>query len=163
MLEIIGPDSTILEVGSGPGWDADYIESFGMHVKRTDITTGFREIQLERGKQITSLNILTDNFGGPYDGVVALCVLLNIDRNQVESVITKVAQCLRRGGVFLVSIREGDGELWERSERSGEYHVVLWKDKDFRKALAGLGLNVHWQTRSTDSDGNWLTYLAVKN
>jgi protein-L-isoaspartate O-methyltransferase len=32
---------TVLELGSGPGRDADYLESRGAHVVRTDATPGF--------------------------------------------------------------------------------------------------------------------------
>jgi SAM-dependent methyltransferase len=162
MKTAIGESTTILEIGSGPGWDADFIESLGLNIKRTDATLSFRQFQEERGKQVDPLNILTDRIDGRYDGVMAMCVLLNIDRGSTSSVLTAIARSLRTNGAFLVSIREGKGELWERSDTSGDYHVVLWEDQEFRKMLINAGLNVNWHARSFDEDGTWLTYLAIK-
>lgn len=162
MVDIVQPGGTILEVGSGQGWDADFVESFGVTVRRTDVTKAFRDFQTERGKHVEPLDILTDDFGGPYDGVMAMCVFLNIDRDSTDQVLHKVAEALRPDGAFLVSVREGDGELWERGEVSGDYHVVLWSRDEFTERLAAAGLRIEWSRRAVDSDGPWLTFLARK-
>lgn len=156
----IVPAGTILEVGSGPGWDADFAESLGLTVRRTDITEEFREFQKERGKAIDRLDILTDDFGGPYDGVVALYVLQHIDRTQIATVLKKVQQALKPNGGFLVSFREGEGELWEPSQISGDYHTVLWSEADFVTQLNAVGLKVIWSERDTESEENWVNLLA---
>jgi SAM-dependent methyltransferase len=161
-LAAIAVNGTILEVGSGPGWDADFAESLGLTVRRTDVTQAFREFQTERGKAVEPLDILVDEFGGPYDGVVALYVLQHIDRDQMVSILGKVSQALKTGGVFLVSLREGEGDIWERSQKSGDYHVVLWDEADFVNSLAAAGLQVLWTERDTDNDGDWLVLLTQK-
>jgi 2-polyprenyl-3-methyl-5-hydroxy-6-metoxy-1,4-benzoquinol methylase len=161
-LAAIVSNGTILEVGSGPGWDADFAESLGLTVRRTDVTQTFREFQTERGKAVEPLDILVDEFGGPYDGVVALYVLQHIDRDQMGSVLGKVSQALKTNGVFLVSLREGEGDIWERSQKSGDYHVVLWSEANFIHSLAEAGLQVLWTERDADNDGDWLVLLAQK-
>ncbi|MCW2749117.1 MAG: methyltransferase type 12, partial [Aeromicrobium sp.] len=35
------PAGHVLEIGSGPGWDADALEKAGLTVRRTDITLAF--------------------------------------------------------------------------------------------------------------------------
>jgi hypothetical protein len=50
----------ILEIGSGPGWDADFLEELGVRVRRTDVTAAFRNLQAERGRQVDALDVLTD-------------------------------------------------------------------------------------------------------
>jgi len=149
----------VLEVGSGPGWDADALEALGVSVRRTDVTQAFREFQAERGRQIEALDLLTDNLGGPYDGVMALCVLLHVERELVEGILARVSGALRPGGSFLVSLRLGEGELWETGE-SGAYRVVLWDEAAFLRGLAAAGFEVVWQARALDGDGDWLTVLA---
>lgn len=160
LAEIVPKGGEILEVGSGPGWDADFAETLGFKMQRTDVTEAFRKIQQERGKVVRSLDVLLDDFGGPYDAVMAMCVLLNVGRDQAELVLLKVTDALRPGGCFLVSIREGEGHLWERSDVSGDYYVVLWTHESFVKYLASAGLKVEWHSRSVESDGPWLTFLA---
>lgn len=157
-------DSTVLELGSGPGWDADFVESLGPAVRRTDVTQAFVDFQVERGKQADHLDAITGEYGGPYDAVVALCVLIHIDRELTSGVLAKVAGALRPGGSFLVSLREGVGDLWERGSSGNRYHVVLWDEASFGAELAAVGLHSRWSARSLEGDGNpWLTVLATKN
>lgn len=153
----------VLELGSGPGWDADFVESFGPSVRRTDVTRAFVEFQQERGKVAEILDAITDEYGGPYDAVLALCVLIHIERDDTGPVLAKVASALRPGGSFLVSVREGVGEQWEVGESGNRYHVVFWDGDDFQARLASVGLEVRWTARSLeDADEPWLTVLATK-
>ena len=156
-MSAVGPNATILEVGSGPGRDADFLESLGARVRRTDATQAFLDIQAARGKQAEYLNLLTDELGGPYDGVAALCVLIHIDRAHIDRVLAKVAGALRPGGAFVVSMREGSGET------TGAYHTILWQRDAFAATLERAGLRVTWEHRNTGRDTDiWLTFLAVR-
>ncbi|HJU40757.1 MAG TPA: hypothetical protein VJ724_14400, partial [Tahibacter sp.] len=38
LMDVVKPGAQILEVGSGAGRDADFVESLGAHVRRTDAT-----------------------------------------------------------------------------------------------------------------------------
>ncbi|MEO5820679.1 MAG: methyltransferase [Vicinamibacteraceae bacterium] len=148
----------ILEIGSGPGREADFLESLGLRVRRTDATRAFLALQARRGKRGTLLNVLTDRLGGPYDGILAMCVLIHVDRDHTDLVLRKIARALRRRGVFLVSVRRGRGET------TGDYHTIYWQRPAFAARLEAAGLRVTWQARSVDSDGDpWLTFLAVKS
>jgi SAM-dependent methyltransferase len=150
-----GPD--VLEIGSGPGRDADYLESLGVRVLRTDATRAFLELQAARGKRGRLLNVITDELGGPYDGVVALCVLIHVGKDQTDGVLAKIFAALRAGGAFLVSVRDGEGETF------GAYHMVYWRRDEFAVRLEVAGFGVEWDEFSTDVDGDdWLTFLARK-
>lgn len=163
LVVAVPQDAQILELGSGPGWDADFVESFGPTVRRTDITRAFIDLQRGRGKQAEVLDAIYAQYGGPYDAVLALCVLLHIERDDTDRVLAKVAAALRPGGSFLVSVREGVGEQWEVGESGNRYHVVFWDGDDFRARLASVGLTVTWTARSLeDADEPWLTVLATK-
>lgn len=157
LAEIAGPGGHVLEVGSGPGRDADFLETLGLAVRRTDATRRFIELQTARGKNAELLNIITDEFGGPYDGVVALYVLFHIPREQIDRVLAKVAASLRPGGAFLVSMREGTGEI------AGKYHTVCWRRDEFAARLDAAGLATISKAFSVDSDGvPWNTFLTGK-
>jgi SAM-dependent methyltransferase len=158
----LAPRGHVLEIGSGPGWDADVLEAHGAIVRRTDITKSFLAFQQERGKAAEHLDVIADGLGGPYDGIVALYVLHHIDRSLVDAILHKVAGALRPGGIFLVSLREGTGERCERGADSGVYHVTLWQLAAFKRRLKAAGLSVEWNVASTDAEGNWMTLLAKK-
>lgn len=154
----VGTDGQILEIGSGAGREADFLEDLGLHVRRTDATRRFLEIQAARGKQADLLDVVADELGGPYDAVVALCVLFYVRRAEIEAVLGKVAQSLRPGGVFLVSMRHGDGE------KNGEYQTVLWRRDDFARLLEDAGMAVVWDefAVNTGNGEEWISFLAVK-
>jgi SAM-dependent methyltransferase len=150
--------AAILEVGSGTGRDADYLEAFGFDVRRTDATEAFLQIQADRGKHADRLDLIDDDLGGPYNAVVAMCVLIHIDPRLIDDVLAKIRTSLVPGGSFLVSMREGVGE--EGSEE-GTWYTTLWSSDDFEARLRDIGFHVSWTSRHEDGDGDiWLTYLA---
>jgi predicted TPR repeat methyltransferase len=82
--------------------------------------------------------VIADDLGGPYDAVLAMCVLMRVGRGQIDAVLRKVAGALRPGGAFLVSVREGSGEV------SGDYHTCFWSRAGFAERLAAAGLRLAW-------------------
>ena len=88
------PDAPILEIGSGVGRDANWLEARGTHVRRTDATPEFREIQRERGHHVDLLNVVSDDLGGPYGGALAMAVLMHIPRTSIGDVLAKLAASL---------------------------------------------------------------------
>lgn len=155
MAKRVPPGGLVLEVGSGPGRDADFVESLGSKVRRTDATQAFLDLQAERGKHGDRLNLLSDRLGGPYDAILAMCVLIHIDRAHTDGVLRKVTRALRPGGGFLVSVREGTGET------PGNFHMTYWTRTAFVARLDRAGLKVEWDGRRVDSDRDtWLTFLA---
>jgi len=104
------PDAPILEIGSGVGRDANWLEARGTHVRRTDATPEFREIQRERGHHVDLLNVVSDDLGGPYGGALAMAVLMHIPRTSIGDVLAKLAASLLAGAPLLVCTREGAGD-----------------------------------------------------
>lgn len=158
IAEEVGPNGRVLEIGSGPGWEADYIEQHGATVFRTDATERFLEIQAERGKTAHKLNIISDPLDGPFDAIVALCVLIHVPRESVDSVLSKIAAALRTGGCLFVSMRDGEDET------CGDFHTVYWGREPFATRLELAGFRIDWYERSVDVDGDvWHSYLARRS
>ncbi|RFB88385.1 methyltransferase type 12 [Rhizobium leguminosarum bv. trifolii] len=150
-----GQGGRVLEIGSGPGWDADFLETQGVFVRRTDATRRFLELQAAGGKAGEFLNVITDDLGGPYDAVIALCVLIHVPRDQTGHVLEKIAAALRPGGVFLVTMRDGDGET------SGAYHMTYWRRDDFALCIKAAGLDLEWDAyRMGRNNEAWNTFYA---
>ncbi len=110
LRDAIGDNPLVLEIGSGPGRDADHLESLGLRVRRTDAARAFAELQAERGRRVDVLDVTADPLGGPYGGVLALCVLMHVDRDAIDGVLARIAAALEPAGPFLVSVRDGHGD-----------------------------------------------------
>ena len=158
------PAGHVLEIGSGPGWDADALEDAGMTVRRTDITQSFIESQRARGKEADRLDVINDDLGGPYDAVVTLHVLQHVEPSDLPAVLAKVAGALRPGGRFLVSIPLGEGAGWEVGDSGRRYYRALWTEAEFVAALTQAGLEPEWTERAVhDEETGWLCLLAQRN
>lgn len=162
LLKLVPPGSRLLEIGSGPGWDADWLEERGLAVRRTDGADSFVQFQAGRGHRAERLDVIRDPLGGPYDGVVALHVLQHVEREALPSVLAGIAAAIRDGGVFLLALREGQGETAEIGSKGNEYYVALWPRSEIIAILAALGLDLRWSHSFEGREGRWLTALFRK-
>lgn len=155
------PAGDVLEIGSGPGWDADRLENAGLRVRRTDVTQAFIDLQRARGKKIDRLDVIHDNLGGPYDAVVMLHVLQHVEPEDLSPVLGKVLGALRPAGQFLVSIPRGHGSGWEVGESGRSYYRALRTTEQFLEALRGAGFTPVWTDQSPEDHG-WLAVMAER-
>jgi hypothetical protein len=155
----VGRGGRVLEVASGPGWDADRLDAMGVLVRRTDASDGFIAVQRERGKTVDRLDLITGDLGGPWDGVVALYVIQHLGRELADAAIGRMAGALRPGGTLLMSFQEGEGER-TTAEASGTYQVVRWREADMVDCLTRHGLVVAWRSSFDGREGVWITVVA---
>ncbi len=161
-LEVVPARGLVLEIGSGPGWDADWLERHGLPVRRTDASMSFIEIQAARGAKAELLDVVTNDLGGPYVGLMARYVFQHIERSRLPGVLAKISTAIFEGGAFLFSLREGREELIEPGSDGRSYYIAEWTKPELDKILSGLGFRENWSESSEDADGKWLTILTVK-
>ena len=133
-----------------------------MRVRRTDATAAFIEIQKARGASAELLDVITDDLGGPYAGVIAQYVFQHVDRSRLPDVLARIAKVIVDGGALLLTLREGRSDLIEHGSSGGVYYVAEWAKPDLDEILCGLGFCECWSTSSEDAEGRWLTILAGK-
>ncbi|MBN9363669.1 MULTISPECIES: methyltransferase domain-containing protein [unclassified Devosia] len=160
LAQAVPVGAKMLEVGSGPGWDADYLEAMGFSIRRTDAAPSFVAMQRERGKTAEILDLISAELGGPYDAVLVLYVLQHIDAPLLPGVLRKLASCLSAAGCVLLTYRVGEGTVSEHGEISGDYHSTLWSHEAFGAALQSAGLQPEWERRTSDEDGDWCAILG---
>ncbi len=108
------------------------------------------------------LDAIADDFGGPYDAVVAIAVLQHVPPEDLSRVLSKVAASLRPSGRFLVAVPLGHGSDWEVGESGHRYFRALWTEDEFVAALTTAGFEPDWTERSGDApDSGWLTVMAL--
>ncbi|HEX5086758.1 MAG TPA: class I SAM-dependent methyltransferase [Nocardioides sp.] len=165
----VGDGGAVLEIGSGGGRDAAALEKRGLTVRRSDISPGFVELMRNRGYDADVLDPLTDDLvderHGPYDGVWACACLLHVAREDVPTVLTRLAGATRVGGVLGMSLKEGDGEEWStHGHVRGPRRFVYWREAPLGTALEDAGWRVHEINHRTTSNGQpWLVTRAVRS
>jgi hypothetical protein len=145
LADVMAPSTRVLEIGSGPGWDADHLESLGIDVHRTDAAAAFCEFQAGRGKRCDRLDLLTDRIEERYGGALMLCVLQHFDA----------------GGPLLLMYPEGEGEHREHGA-AGDYRTWRWPTDAMDARLARAGFAVDWDTMIDGRGGLWRTVLTQK-
>lgn len=151
--------ATVLEVGSGPGWDADWLEQAGLTVRRTDATEAFLAFQKQRGKTAGYLDVVRGPIDGSYDAILAMYVFQHVGQQQLPAVLGKVSAALRAGGHLFFTILEGTGEVLETSTEGRQYHIARWRKDALESLLASLGMRLAWSDIREDSEGRWLALL----
>ena len=149
----------MLEIGSGPGWDADYLEGHGVPVIRTDATPAFVSLLRAAGHNARLLDARTDPLGGPYQGILANAVLHHLNRDQFEDVLRRARTAVAASGILGFTVKEGHGAAWSEHKLGLPRHFTYWQEPAVRAALHRAG----WPDASichVASRDNWLYVLA---
>ena len=131
-------------------------------MRRTDVTPGFVELMRSRGYDADVLDPLTDELGGPYDGVWASACLLHVARGDLPVVLRRLAAATRAGGVLALSLKEGDGEGWStHGHVQAPRRFVYWREEPLRAVLEAAGWRVEQVIREVGTTGQpWLAIRA---
>ena len=164
-----GPGARILEIGSGGGRDARALEAEGLSVRRTDVSQGFVDLMRAEGYAADVLDPLTDDLadperpGTPYDGVWANACLLHVDRADLPTVLRRLADATRPGGVLRCSLKEGDGAEWStHGHVAGPRRFTYWRAEPLAAVVRGAGWDVESveQYLGTLGEQTWLDVTA---
>ena len=151
----------LLELGSGPGRDASYLERRGVQVTRSDATRAFVERLRAAGQHARLLDIRHDDLGGPYDAVLANAVLLHLSRDQFRHAMRRVRQAVTPAGLLAITLKEGDGEQWSTVKLGRPRHFTYWREPALRQALQDTGWAVTFLAHVPGRTDQWLHVIAV--
>lgn len=166
----VSPGARVLEIGSGPGRDAALLEGAGLRVRRTDVTPAFVEMMRADGYDADRVDPLSDDLadpaapGTPYDAVWANACLLHVDRDDLPTVVARLADATRPGGLLYASLKEGDGESWSvHGHVSSPRHFTYWREDPLRAVLDRGGWTVEHVAHGDGRLGaRWLEVLATR-
>jgi SAM-dependent methyltransferase len=165
-VEALGGTGRILEIGSGSGRDARELERRGLSVRCTDVAQGFVDLLRADGFRADRLDPLTDELADPehpdtpYDGVWSCACLFHVMRDDLATVLGRLAGATRSGGRIHASFKEGDGEIRSTSGTTiapQRYTDTLWREPDLRSRFAVAG----WVVDAVSSHGD-TPWLAVR-
>jgi hypothetical protein len=142
--------------GSGTGRDADLLEARGVRIHRTEVAPGFIALQAERGRTVHTLDVVRDDLGGPYGGVLAVAVLMHVPRAELAGVLRRITAALLPGGTLFVCTREGQGDAPPPAA------MAFYARDEFIKHLEEAGLTPVWDdVHGGEDDESWITVAAT--
>lgn len=150
----------VLELGSGPGWDADHLEQTGVRVIRSDATAEFVALLRAAGHEVRSIDIRHDEFGGPYPGVFADAVLLHLSRDEFAQALRRCHAAVVPGGVLGLTLKEGDGDEWTTEKIDQPRFFTYWRESALRAQLIDAGWEVVEVERTVGRRASWLLVIA---
>jgi SAM-dependent methyltransferase len=159
LVELV-ENGCVLELGSGPGRDADYLEGKGVRVIRTDGAASFVAMMRSKGHDARQLDIRTDAFGGPHDAVLADAVLLHLTQDQLESVLRRLRAAIRDGGLLAFTVKKGTGAGWSTEKLGRPRYFVYWQEQALRETLTRAGWAVCVLEHSAGPAEDWLQVIA---
>jgi len=129
----------ILEIGSGGGRDADYVEDFGYEVRRTDAAMSFVRLLRAQGHEAERLDILIDPVGSQYDLILADAVFLHFTPEQLQTVLRKCRQSLKPGGRLAFTVKTGGGGGFSNEKLGEPRYFQYWQLPDLAEQLVTAG------------------------
>lgn len=161
-LAMLSANALILELGSAHGRDATYIASKGFTIEPTDAVQAFVDYMRQHDQDARLLNALTDDYGGPYDMVYANAVLLHFTPEQVVQVLARIRTALRPSGIFVFSVKVGEGMAWSDAKLKSPRFFTYWHEKPLKELLVSAGFEIaFWEEGQTGHDnGNWYHVIA---
>jgi trans-aconitate methyltransferase len=160
VAQLVG-SGEVLELGSGPGREARYLERFGLRVHRTDATRAFVEMMREDGFEARLLDIRTGDYGGPYDAILANAVLLHLTRDEFSDALVKARRAVIDGGVLALTLKEGAGEAWSNAKLGLPRHFTFWREPPLRAVLKRTGWTVESVAHVPGRTEPWLHVVAL--
>lgn len=163
LLALISPGARVLELGSGPGRDADALDAAGLTVERTDGAASFAALQHAAGHTVRVLDVRAPDFGGPFDAVYANAVLLHVPREDLGAVLDTARRATVPGGVIAASFKAGDGERWSERKLDAPRHFTYWRTPALAEAFADAGwtdVRTREQPARTDGAETWIFVTA---
>ena len=160
LATLASPGGCVLELGSGPGIDADLLQARGLRVQRTDAAPAFVERLRARGHEARLLDVRHDSLGGPYDAVLANAVLLHLTRSDLGLALARIHAATRPGGVFAFTLKEGDGEGLTSRKVGHPRWFTYWREDPLREQLAAAGWSVESLEHVAGGEDDWLHVIA---
>ncbi|MEW5682793.1 MAG: class I SAM-dependent methyltransferase [Pseudomonadota bacterium] len=164
-LPLVKTGGLILDAGCGSGRDAVYFKHLGFNVSAFDASSGLAKIASQRLKQPVAVQQFEQlNDHELYDGIWCCASLLHVAADNLVSVLGRLQQALKPGGVLYASFKYGDGER----EINGRCFTDMNEEKlkSLVATVRNLSISKTWLTqdqRPERSQECWLNALLFKD
>lgn len=155
----------ILDAGCGAGRDAKAFLEIGYRVTAIDASPEMAQSATDlTGQHCEVLSFQKMEFKERFDGIWACASLLHVPKHEMSNVMHRFIRALKVGGIFYISLKEGEGEGMAEDGRFFNYYT----EDSFRVFLKNFPILQEiavWKTEELRSQRNavpWLNFLLRK-
>lgn len=164
-LNYLNVGDSILDFGCGSGRDTKYFLEAGMKVDAIDGSEEMCRIASEyTGIEVQQMLFQELDAHDKYNGIWACASILHLPKNELKSVLQKMAIALKKYGIIYASFKYGEFE----GERNGRYFTDFTMEtfQTFIQDIEGLQIKADWMTgdvRPGRGEERWLNLILQKN
>ncbi|MDD2935122.1 MAG: class I SAM-dependent methyltransferase [Candidatus Pacebacteria bacterium] len=101
----------ILDLGCGAGEHSLYFKNQGLDIVSVDLSESMIDLCKEKDLDARVMDIENLQFEeNTFDGIWSVTSLLHIPKSNIEKVVKKLSDILRKDGVLYICVKEGEGE-----------------------------------------------------
>lgn len=151
----------LLDLGCGSGRDSLYFIKNGFDVVATD---GYAEMCLEAsknlGKEVLHLPFNDINYKNEFDAIWACASLLHVPNNELNDILLKISNAMKKNAYFYSSFKHGDKEVKE----NGLIYNYETKESFQQKLPSNLKLLESFISKDTlnNSRPEWINFIVQK-
>ena len=159
--KLIKKSDKILELGCGPGIDADYLTRKGAEVWASDLSRTMLKLAQKRNpkvhfeqKDMREVEFPENSF----DAVVASFSIIHLPKKDIPKLLKNIHNFLKLKGLFYIGIQEG--ESFEGNVRS-KYNVKdllflnVMTEKEIKDLLENAGFEIQKEFRRQATHKEW--------
>ena len=121
---------TLLEIGCGPGQDAQFFQSQGLRVLAVDNTPMMVKLTAEKGIAAQALDCYDlDEINQSFDAVYTMNCLLHIPKRDFDQILLLISRRLNDSGLMYLGIWEDQNfeGIWEQDRYEPKRFFSFWK------------------------------------
>jgi SAM-dependent methyltransferase len=163
-------ERTVLDVGSGAGFDAKYLSDKGLNVTSIDLADKLLEVAREIAPNVSFIKMdmrqMTFN-NGSFDGIWSSASLLHLPKSEVPNVLNNFYNILRSDGILCVSLKQGEGEGFVTNKGEGNLegahrYFSYYSKKEVEDLLSKSRFVLTEYTENTNRGNIWMFFIAKK-
>ena len=155
---------TLLEIGCGPGWDAQFFQSQGLRVLAVDNTPTMVNLTAEKGIAAQVLDCYDlDQINERFDAVYTMNCLLHIPKQDFDRILLLISRRLNDNGLMYLGIW-GDQNfegIWEQDGYEPKRFFSFWKVEALLEVLQ-RSFKLEYYRRLEPHEGRIFNSLIVR-
>ena len=132
---------TLLEIGCGPGQDAQFFQDQGFQVLAVDNTPTMVKLTAEKGVTARRLDCYDlDEINESFDAVYTMNCLLHIPKQDIDQILRLISGRLNERGLMYLGIwgdKNFEG-IWEQDRYEPKRFFSFWKTESLLEVLQRL-------------------------